>query len=39
MSDQIIVPLDVPNKQEAIALLDQLPDVSFWKVGLTTFCQ
>lgn len=37
MSDQIIVPLDVPNQEQAIALLDQLPEVSFWKVGLQLF--
>ncbi len=35
--DRIIVPLDVPSVQEAIALLDQLPDVTFWKVGLELF--
>jgi orotidine-5'-phosphate decarboxylase len=35
--DQIIVPLDVGTKAEAIALLDQLPQVSFWKVGLELF--
>lgn len=37
MSEKIIVPLDVPNQAEAIALLDQLPDVTFWKVGLQLF--
>jgi orotidine-5'-phosphate decarboxylase len=37
MSDQIIVPLDVPTLEDAIALLDQLPDVTFWKVGLQLF--
>lgn len=36
-SDRIIVPLDVPNETAAIALLDQLPQVSFWKVGLELF--
>lgn len=35
--DRIIVPLDVPSETEAIALLDKLPDVSFWKVGLELF--
>lgn len=35
--DRIIVPLDVPTIQEAIALLDQLPEVHFWKVGLELF--
>lgn len=36
-SDHIIVPLDVPDEAEAIALLDRLPQVSFWKVGLELF--
>lgn len=36
-SDRIIVPLDVSSEQEAIALLDQLPQASFWKVGLELF--
>ncbi|MEC4805098.1 MAG: orotidine-5'-phosphate decarboxylase [Jaaginema sp. PMC 1079.18] len=36
-SDKIIVPLDVPTIEDAIALLDQLPDVTFWKVGLELF--
>jgi orotidine-5'-phosphate decarboxylase len=35
--DKIIVPLDVPTIEEAIALLDRLPQVSFWKVGLELF--
>jgi orotidine-5'-phosphate decarboxylase len=37
MSDKIIIPLDVPNLQEAIALLDRLREVTFWKVGLQLF--
>jgi len=37
IADQIIVPLDVPTKAQAIALLDQLPQVTFWKVGLELF--
>jgi orotidine-5'-phosphate decarboxylase len=37
MTDKIIVPLDVPDLETAIALLDQLPEVSFWKVGLELF--
>lgn len=37
IAQQIIVPLDVPSQEDAIALLDQLPDVSFWKVGLELF--
>ncbi|MEM9216715.1 MAG: orotidine-5'-phosphate decarboxylase [Cyanobacteria bacterium P01_F01_bin.150] len=35
--DQIIVPLDISTKEEAIALLDRLPQVAFWKVGLELF--
>lgn len=37
LMDRIIVPLDAPTLEEAIALVDQLPDVSFWKVGLELF--
>lgn len=37
VADRIIVPLDVPTKTQAIALLDQLPQVTFWKVGLELF--
>jgi orotidine-5'-phosphate decarboxylase len=37
LADRIIVPLDVPNSQQAIILLDKLPQVSFWKVGLELF--
>jgi orotidine-5'-phosphate decarboxylase len=37
LSDRIIVPLDVSTQAEAIALLDQLPQVTFWKVGLELF--
>lgn len=33
----IIVPLDVSSEQEAIVLVDRLPQVSFWKVGLELF--
>ena len=36
-SSQIIVPLDVSNEAEAIALIDKLPEVTFWKVGLELF--
>jgi orotidine-5'-phosphate decarboxylase len=36
-SDRIIVPLDVPDLEQAIALLELLPEVSFWKVGLELF--
>ncbi len=35
--DQIIVPLDVATEAAAIALVDQLPQVTFWKVGLELF--
>ncbi|BAZ29550.1 orotidine 5'-phosphate decarboxylase [Cylindrospermum sp. NIES-4074] len=34
---RIIVPLDVPDLENAIALLDQFPQVTFWKVGLELF--
>ncbi|BAY88110.1 MULTISPECIES: orotidine-5'-phosphate decarboxylase [unclassified Tolypothrix] len=34
---RIIVPLDVPDVASAIALVDQLPQVNFWKVGLELF--
>lgn len=37
LANKIIVPLDVPSADEAIALLDRLPDVTFWKVGLELF--
>ncbi|NEQ99277.1 MAG: orotidine-5'-phosphate decarboxylase [Cyanothece sp. SIO2G6] len=35
--ERIIVPLDVATEAAAIALLDQLPQVTFWKVGLELF--
>ncbi|OCQ97950.1 orotidine 5'-phosphate decarboxylase [Oscillatoriales cyanobacterium USR001] len=37
LTDKIIVPLDVSSQEDAIALLDLLPQVSFWKVGLELF--
>lgn len=37
MNDRIIVPLDVPSEESAIALIDRLPQVTFWKVGLELF--
>jgi orotidine-5'-phosphate decarboxylase len=37
MKDRVIVPLDVPSEEDAIALLDKLPQVTFWKVGLELF--
>lgn len=35
--ERIIVPLDVGTELEAIALMDRLPQVQFWKVGLELF--
>jgi orotidine-5'-phosphate decarboxylase len=35
--DRIIVALDVSTEAEAIAWLDRLPQVQFWKVGLELF--
>ncbi|BDI16576.1 orotidine 5'-phosphate decarboxylase [Nostoc cf. commune SO-36] len=37
VEQRVIVALDVPDEQSAIALIDQLPQVSFWKVGLELF--
>ncbi|KAM3102791.1 orotidine-5'-phosphate decarboxylase [Phormidesmis sp. 146-12] len=37
ISDRIIVPLDVPSLEDAIALVEKLPQVTFWKVGLELF--
>lgn len=37
VTDRIIVPLDVPTQAAAIALIDDLPEVQFWKVGLELF--
>ncbi len=37
IADRIIVPLDVPTQAAAIALIEQLPQVTFWKVGLELF--
>ncbi|MEB3268320.1 MAG: orotidine-5'-phosphate decarboxylase [Leptolyngbya sp.] len=36
-ADRIIVPLDVSSREAAIALMDALPQVGFWKVGLELF--
>ncbi|MBU6184875.1 MAG: orotidine-5'-phosphate decarboxylase [Synechococcales bacterium] len=36
-ANQIIVALDVPDFQDGITIVDQLPEVSFWKVGLELF--
>ncbi|GCL35586.1 orotidine 5'-phosphate decarboxylase [Sphaerospermopsis reniformis] len=35
--EKIIVPLDVSDLESAIALVDKLPQVTFWKVGLELF--
>jgi orotidine-5'-phosphate decarboxylase len=37
VTDRIIVPLDVPNTAQAIKLIELLPQVGFWKVGLELF--
>ncbi|MEB3289618.1 MAG: orotidine-5'-phosphate decarboxylase [Leptolyngbya sp.] len=37
VDQRIIVPLDVPTAEAALALVDSLPQVSFWKVGLELF--
>lgn len=37
VKDPVIVPLDVPNLAAAIALVERLPEVTFWKVGLELF--
>jgi orotidine-5'-phosphate decarboxylase len=37
MNTKIIVPLDVPTLEQAIALVEELDEVSFWKVGLELF--
>ena len=36
-AEKIIVPLDVSDLDSAIALIDKLPQVTFWKVGLELF--
>lgn len=37
VTERLIVALDVANAAEALALTEQLPQVSFWKVGLELF--
>ncbi len=37
VAERIIVPLDVPGESEAIALIEAIPQVTFWKVGLELF--
>lgn len=36
-NQRVIVPLDVPSLEEALALVDHLPLVTQWKVGLELF--
>ena len=37
MNQKIIVPLDVSSLEDAKTLVNKLPEVSFWKVGLELF--
>lgn len=37
MKEKIIVPLDVSSMERAIAIVETLPEVTFWKVGLELF--
>ncbi len=37
VADRIIIPLDVPTAEDALALVDCLPEASFFKVGLELF--
>ena len=37
IAQRIIVPLDVSDKEAAIALVNAIPEVTFWKVGLELF--
>ncbi len=37
VAERIIVPLDVAEEKEAIALIEAIPEVTFWKVGLELF--
>jgi orotidine-5'-phosphate decarboxylase len=36
-ADRLIIPLDVPDVDAAIALVDRIPNASFWKIGLELF--
>lgn len=36
-AERIIVPLDVPDAESARRLIDGIPEVTFWKVGLQLF--
>lgn len=37
IAERIIVPLDLPTAEAAIALIQSIPQVTFWKVGLELF--
>ncbi|MGD1875079.1 MAG: orotidine-5'-phosphate decarboxylase [Mastigocoleus sp.] len=37
VNERVIVPLDVADKESAIALISRLENVTFWKVGLELF--
>lgn len=37
IAERIIVALDVPTEKEAIALIESIPQATFWKVGLELF--
>lgn len=37
IAERVIVPLDVSSERVAIDLIEQLPQVTFWKVGLELF--
>nr|WP_181357651.1 orotidine-5'-phosphate decarboxylase [Stenomitos frigidus] len=37
VAERVIVPLDVSSERAAIDLIEQLPQVTFWKVGLELF--
>jgi orotidine-5'-phosphate decarboxylase len=36
-TDRIIIPLDVPTLDQALTLIDQLPQATHWKIGLQLF--
>jgi orotidine-5'-phosphate decarboxylase len=36
-TDRIIIPLDVPTQQQALALIDSIPTATHWKIGLQLF--
>ena len=37
VADRIIIPLDVPSAEAALALVERLPEARFFKVGLELF--